>query len=82
MLLAFQGESQTEQTGKWKKRRTSKFCIYVCMHQITSVYRSCGLICRLYQNPSIANERIQESHKIIPISSTTGSRQPIMRGRK
>lgn len=75
LLLAFQRESQPEQTGKWKKRRVSKFCIYVYIYQIASVYRSCGLICRPYQNPSVANERIQERHKMIPISSTTGSSQ-------
>lgn len=53
--------------------------MYVCIY---SVYRSCGLICRLCPNPSVTNERIQERHKMISISSTTGGRQPIMQGRK
>lgn len=48
---------------------------FVYRYQIASVYRSCGLICRPYQNPSVANERIQERHKMIPMSSTTGSSQ-------
>lgn len=71
--------SQNKQASGRKEGYPNFVYMYVCIY---SVYRSCGLICRLCPNPSVTNERIQERHKMISISSTTGGRQPIMQGRK
>lgn len=74
--------SQNKQASGRKEGYPNFVYMYVCMYQIASIYRSCGLICKLYQNPSVTNERIQERHTMIPISSITGVRQPITQGRK